>query len=290
MTRNRIIFLLVLAALPIAFLAGVGFYHLWTTNWLFWVWWPMAICFATSYILAWRWQKSMRRQIAEDPPPLHYTERDQAAWKHVEERIRNTEKISIDELSGLQIYVDVAQKMAEELALIYHPHATDPMGKLTIPEMLSVVELAAHDLGEMASTYLPGGHLITIDNMRTARTAVKWYKRANTTFWAVSAVLDPVRTGLRYAASRAGLGKPLDLFRDNVFLWFFANYVRRMGHYLIELSAAGSKSASSATANCWTNANETCRSPSPPVRRLSWATTAPVWPKPVQSRLPSLAR
>ncbi len=235
MTRNRIIILSLLVLVPIAFLLGVGFYHLWQTNWLFWVWWPMAACFATAYLLGWRWQIQMRRQVAEEPPPLHYTDRDQLAWKKIEERIRNTEKITAEQLSGLHLYVDEAQGMAIELAAIYHPHATDPISRLTIPEVLAVVELASHDLGELAKTYLPGGHLLTLDHLRKAQQALDWYKRANTTFWAVSAVLDPIRTGLRYAASKAGLGKPLDLLKENVFLWLYAQYVRRLGHYLIEL-------------------------------------------------------
>jgi predicted GTPase len=235
MTRNRIIILAVLVLLPPAALVSVGFYYLWQTHSFAWFWWPMAICFATAYILAWRWQKGMRRQVAEEPPPLHYTDRDRLAWKKVEERIRAIDSISADDLGTMHMYVDVAQAMAVELAAVYHPEASDPIGKLTIPEMLSVVELAAHDLGEMASTYLPGGHLLTIDHLRQARQAVKWYKRANNTFWAISAAFDPIRTGLRYAASRAGLGKPLGLFQQNVYLWLYATFLRRLGHYFIEL-------------------------------------------------------
>ncbi|MCE9531301.1 MAG: 50S ribosome-binding GTPase [Planctomycetes bacterium] len=235
MTRRRIIFLIALAAVPFLFLMGVGSYHLWQSGWFFYAWWPMALCFATAYFLAWRWQKQMHKQVADEPPPMHYTDRDREAWKLIEERIRATDKVKIEELTGLQLYTDTAQQMSQELATIFHPKASDPVGNLTIPEMLTVVELAAHDLGQMAATFLPGGHLITIDNMRQARRAVKIYQRATQTFWAASAVIDPVRTGLRYVASRAGLGKPLDLFKDNVFLWFHANYIRKLGHYLIEL-------------------------------------------------------
>lgn len=235
MTRNRIIILALLVLTPFGFLTGVGFYHLWTTDWLFWVWWPLAACFAVAYLLAWRWQKQINDNVAAEPPPEYFTERDRLAWKAIEAHIRDSSKVSMDDMAGIKIYADVAQKMAPELAAIYHPNASDPMGNLTIPEVLAVVELAAHDLGEMAKTYLPGGHLVTLDRFRQARQAVKWYQRANNTFWAASAVIDPVRTGLRYVAAKAGLGKPLDMFKENIFLWFFAQYVRRLGHYLIEL-------------------------------------------------------
>lgn len=234
MTRKRIIFLVALSSLPIAFMVGVGFYHLWKTDWLFWVWWPMAACFATAYLLAWRWQKNMRRQVADEPSPEHYTERDELAREKIKERIRNTD-VTIDKLSELHLYVDTAEQMAKELALVYHPEARDYYGKLTLPEVLAVVELASHDLGEMAQTYLPAGHLMTIDNFRRANQAVKWYGRASKGFWAASALIDPIRTGIRYVAAQAGLGKPMDMVKENVALWLYAKYIERLGHYLIEL-------------------------------------------------------
>jgi uncharacterized protein len=235
MTRNRLLLLIGLAILPVAFLTGVGLYHLFTTHWLFWAWWPMSACFAVSFVLAWRWQKRMHRQVGDEPPPLHWTDRDRLAWQKIEERIKETKKVDVDELAGIQLYVDLAQKMAPELAAIYHPGASDPMANLTIPEILAVVELAAHDLGEMAKTYLPGGHLVTINHLRQARKAAKWYSWGSNAMWAVSAIFDPVRTGLRYTAAQAGLGKPFGMFKDNAFLWLYANYVRRLGHYLVEL-------------------------------------------------------
>ena len=235
MTRNRIIVLIALVALPIAFLIGVGSYHLWATGWFFWAWWPMAICLALAYILGWRWQKQHRRQMLEEPTPLHYTERDQAARKRIDERIESTDAVTVDHLGDARFYAEIAQAMAVELAGIYHPNARDPVGKLTVPEMLAVVELAAHDLGKMATDYLPGGHLVTIDHFRQAREAAKWYKHARNVFWGVGAVLDPVRTVTRYAAAQFGLGKPLDLLQKNVILWFYAAFIRRLGHYLIEL-------------------------------------------------------
>ena len=181
MTRNRIIILGLLVALPIGFLLGVGFYHLWETGWFFWAWWPMMACIAASYILAWRWQKQMRREIADEAAPLHYTDRDELAWKKIEERIRNTDKVTVEELSGLQLYVDEAQGMAKELAAIYHPEATDPISKLTIPEVLAVVELASHDLGKIAKTYLPGGHILTLDHLRQAKEAAQVVQAAPAT-------------------------------------------------------------------------------------------------------------
>ncbi len=234
--RIRIIFLVVLFLLPFAFLTGVGFYHLWKTGWLFWAWWPMACSFAAAYILAWRWQKGLSRRAAEEPPPGHHTERDvRAAQSVIDKYINRTENVNVESITGAQLYVDVAQDMAAEIAAIYHPNSKDPLGGLTIPEILAVIELAAHDLGIEARESLPGGHLVTINNVRQAQSAMKWYQRGNQAMWAVSAVLDPVRTGLRYAASQAGLGKLVDLAKQISFLWFYKKFVRKLGFYLIEL-------------------------------------------------------
>jgi predicted GTPase len=190
---------------------------------------------ALAYILAWRWQRAARRKLSSDKPPQHFTDRDQLAWQRVEKRIEDTQRLSSSELGEVQYYVDAAREMATELAAIYHPEATDPVGNLTIPEMLAVVELAARDIGEMAKTYLPGGHLLTIDRLRQARKAVDWYKSANNAYWAMSAFIDPIHTVIRYAAAQAGLAKPLQKFQENAFLWLHANFIRRLGHYFIEL-------------------------------------------------------
>ena len=40
-----------------------------------------------------------------------------------------------------------------------------------MPEILAVVELAAHDLAEMVDRYLPGGHLLTIRDWQRAKKA-----------------------------------------------------------------------------------------------------------------------
>ena len=48
MSRWRIAVLLILAALPIIFLAALGGYFLWEKHWSFWAWWLMAECLAAE--------------------------------------------------------------------------------------------------------------------------------------------------------------------------------------------------------------------------------------------------
>ena len=106
---------------------------------------------------------------------------------------------------------------------------------VTVPEVLSVIELASHDLNELAVKYVPGSHLMTVDHWRTARKAVDWYRQASNVYWLASAVFDPIKTATRYVAAKYGMGKPLEMFQQNVILWFYSAYVREFGFYLIEL-------------------------------------------------------
>jgi predicted GTPase len=195
----------------------------------------MGLSLALAYILAWRWQKQSRRRQAEGPEHLHWTDRDRLAWKTVEERVKLADAIESDKFGEPRFYYDTAEEMARELARVYRPDAADPVGIVTVPEILTVIELASHDLNELARTYVPGSQLMTVDHWRTARRAIDWYRQASNVYWVASAVFDPIKTAARYVAAKYGMGKPLELFQQNVILWFYAAYVRRLGFYLIEL-------------------------------------------------------
>src|SRR5262249_36694257 len=148
---------------PFLALGGVGWYYLWSQHLAFYAWWPFAGCLALGYVLAWYWQH--KRQLLRPPDfevPHHWTERDAQAWKLVEARAHAAGSLDPAKLSDMQHYLTVAQDLARELAVYYHPQAQDPIGNLTIPEILAVVELSAHDLTEMVDRYLPGGHLLSL--------------------------------------------------------------------------------------------------------------------------------
>jgi predicted GTPase len=198
----------------------------------------MFACMALGYALGWYWQH--KRRLLQPPDfgaPLHWTERDAAAWKLVEARAAASAALASDKLSDLTHYEATAREMAQELALFYHPGAVDPVSNLTIPEILAVIELAAHDLGELADRYLPGGHLLTVRDWRRAKLATDWYQSASTFYWAIAALFSPIETGARYAASQLGLSAPWQMLQQNLLLWFYTAFVHRLGTYLIELNS-----------------------------------------------------
>jgi predicted GTPase len=233
----RLIVLASLITAPVVFLAGFGAYELWWTGWSSWAWWPMTACIALAYFLGWHWQRSKRLLQVDFTSSLHWTERDRQAWLLVEARAKAATKLSADQLSAVPFYLTTAQELAVELARFYHPGAADPIGSLTIPEMLAVVELAAHDLAQMVDQYLPAGHLLTVNNWRQAKQVSDWYQAANSVYWLIAGVFNPVGTGVRYLASEAGLSRPLQLLQGNLLIWFYTAYVHRLGTYLIDLNS-----------------------------------------------------
>src|SRR5439155_23225222 len=69
------------------------------------------------------------------------------------------------------------------------------------------------------------------------RRAADWYQTANQVYWLITAVFSPLKTGLRYVASRAGVSRPWELLQQNLLLWFYSAYVHRLGAYLIEVNS-----------------------------------------------------
>jgi predicted GTPase len=236
MSLWRIGLVVTMLVLPFLVLASVGAFYLWEWGWGWYVWLPIFLLWSLAYALGWYWQhkRVLLRPVTFETLP-HWTERDAAAWKLIEARALLANKFDSAQLSDIQFYVTTAQHMAQELASFYHPHARDPIGNLTIPEILAVVELASHDMAEIVDRYLPGGHLLTINDWRRARVATEWYQSANKFYWLVSALFEPIGTTIRYAASSVGLSTPFQMLQQNLLLWFYTAYVHRLGNYLIEL-------------------------------------------------------
>jgi predicted GTPase len=238
MSRWRILVVVVLVGVPFLTLAGIGSYYLMITGYGFIAWWPMMLCVAAGYALGWYWQ--YKRQLLKPPDfelPVHWTDRDEQAWKLVEARAAAAAKLGQEQLSEIPFYLQTAKEMSQELAHFYHPGAQDPVGNLTVPEVLAVIELASHDLSELVDQHLPGGHLLTINDWRRTQQLTQWYQTASNVWWLISAAMNPVQTAARYAASTVGMSQPLKMLQQNLFVWFYTVFVHRLGTYLIDLNS-----------------------------------------------------
>ncbi len=236
MRRIRLAIIGFLAAAPFVFLLGMGWYALWERGWSFWAWWPMTASLALAYVLGLYWYRKYRLiQPVDITPPAVGTNLDEQAWKLVEARAAAANTLVTEQLTDPQVYLTTAQELAAELAGHYHPRASDPVGGLTIPELLAVVELAAHDLSKLVNTYVPAGHLLTLDSLRRARKAGEVYQKASNLYWLVWMAFNPLKAGAQFMASQLGITRPWQLIQQNLLIWFFTAYVQRLGHYLIEV-------------------------------------------------------
>jgi hypothetical protein len=238
MSRWRILVVAGLLALPVLAYVAFGSYYLWLTRSGFLFWWAMTGCFSVGYFLAWYWQRQNRLlRLPTFDSPHQWTERDKVAWKIVETRAQTGAKVPPTQLIDPMYYWSTARELADEVTRHYHPGAKDPVGSLTVPEILTVIELATHDLSEMVDQYLPGGHLLTVNNWRTAQQATGWVNTVSNAYWLISAIFDPINTGIRYAASRLGTTTPLTQLQNNIYIWFYTAFVHRVGTYLIDLQS-----------------------------------------------------
>lgn len=226
---------------PLAFIIGVGAYHLWATGWGFIAWWPMATCFLIAYYLAYRFTKRkaipLLPNTGQEATPSYWTDRDLEAWKSVQEYSQSVTAPTTDEISDMNRYAHDAQTLAGRVTHFYKPRAKDPFSHLTLPEILACGELIAHDLSRLVNKYVPGSHALTVNNFKQFRQAADWYERGRNAYWIVSALIDPLRVGLQIAATKAGLQTTFKQVQKNVVSWFYAAYLLELGRYLIELNS-----------------------------------------------------
>lgn len=237
MSRWRSALVVFLFLFPIAVFIAVGAWALWTEGLLTWLWVPLPLCWGIMFLLLRRWKKYFSPPDTQSDIPLHWTPRDQAAWKLVEARAKQLKDLPPDDLTQFQFYVDTATELSLEIARVYHPNANDPLSELTIPEILAALELVFEDLSETVDQYLPAGHLLTVNHYRHLSKIPRWSKTFSKIYWPISAVLAPTTVLARYAASRFVVSPLSQDIQANVLAWFTMTFVQRVGYYAIELNS-----------------------------------------------------
>ena len=223
----------VFAIVPVAIVGGFGVVSLWETGWLRWLWLPMLGSMIAVWLLVRRETRRFRAeaQVVVDIP-MTWTETDRLAGRKIEEFL--ADKPSPEELIDMTFYAKQAQTLSRSMVSFYRPGA-EPFDPLTIPEMLTLMELVAGDLHEEVVRMVPGSHLLSVSHLRRAVTFVDYWKQAMNAYWAVSAFINPLETGLRWLGSQVGVSRPMKDSKNQIIGWFYALFIRRMGFYLIEL-------------------------------------------------------
>lgn len=237
MTRLRTALILSLVLIPLAMFVVVAAWSMWETGRLLWLWWLLPLCWGLAYLLARRRVAKFEIEPQDDSPlPTHWTDRDRSAFELVVARQQAVQDIAPDQLTDARFYVETALELSHEVAHHYHPQAKDPLGSLTLMEILSAAELAAEDLQHWVQNYVPGSHLLTIDNWKLLGRVPEWAKTAGDVTWAVSMLFDPTNLA-RYIASRSTISPLTDQIQANILAAFYVAFVRRSGRYLIEMNS-----------------------------------------------------
>lgn len=238
MSRWRLILIWTLLTLPWVLILAAGSYTLWLHGWMMWIWAPIALCWGAALLLL-RWWRTPWRLVGKPQAevPARWTPRDVQAWQRVDAQVAAVDDIAPDQLLRPRFYFDTAMSLAQEIARIYHPKADDPVGDLTLPEILAAVELAAEDLAQMADRFLPAGQVLTVKHWRRIAKFPTWYQRFSLIYWPVSAVFAPASVLARYATSKMIVSPVTQVVQDNVLSWFYVCFVHRLGYYLIELNS-----------------------------------------------------
>jgi predicted GTPase len=230
--------LLILLALPVAGLGAAGAYLLWERGWFFWAWLPLPLCWGLAFLLARVWKVNYGLKPAEGPLRDHWTDRDAQVWNgFVAGRIAKAREIDPAEFARPDVYQKAVREMADEIARFYHPKTSDPFGSLTVPEIVACAQLISEDMAEMVDRYVPAGHLLTIDRWRTVAKFPDWYDKGAKLYYAVWAFFNPVGAITRYAASQIGMAPAMNELKGNVVGWFYSEFIKRTGAYLIELNS-----------------------------------------------------
>jgi uncharacterized protein len=233
----RLYLVSLLVLVPIATFVGAGIVALWRTGQYLWLWWLLPVCWLPAWLLARRWRQQLVAPAAMGDPSVDYwTARDREAWEVVQAAQRNATEISAEQLLDPPFYLQTAMELGIRVAKVYHPKAKDPLGSRTVLEILTVAQLAIEDSHRWIADYVPGSHLLTIDQWRLLAKTPRWWRLASNVGWLASIAINPLNV-TRFVVSKLALGSATKQLQENALAWGYAVFVGRVGFYLIEMNS-----------------------------------------------------
>ena len=237
MSLWRLYLVSLLALLPIATFVVAGIVALWRTGDYLWLWWLLPVCWVPAWLLARRWRQQLVAPAATGVPDIdHWTARDREAWELVQAAQRDAAEIPADRLLDPHFYLQTAMDLGLRVAKQYHPKAKDPLSSRTVLEILSVAQLAIEDSHRWIADYVPGSHLLTIDQWRLLAKTPKWWRLASNVGWLASIAINPLNV-TRFVVSKLALGSATKQLQEKALAWGYAVFIGRVGFYLIEMNS-----------------------------------------------------
>ena len=221
---------------PVLAYMGLGGLWLYQRGWglyAFSGWVTAGIAFG---FLANRWTKAQRELL---PPidwdaPETFGPHDRLAWNLVQEESNRADSLPIENLQGIDIYIDTGRALADRLAAHYHPLSTNPIENVPVVELLAALELAAEDMTRLCRQ-IPGGDLVTYSHWKKAVVASGYISKANEIYGYLLPIFQPLTGLVRLGTQKLMVQPAWKNMQQNVLRWFFRAYVNRLGTHLIEL-------------------------------------------------------
>lgn len=243
MTRWRLIWIAVLLLAPLLLLGGVGLWKILQSGHWLWLSWTLPACWGGAWLLL----RGLRRSelpLPEIGSRIHWTPQDHMAATIVTEEQKRIDEATAAQLVAVDFYQQLTLDLATKLARHYHPTATDPMGSLSVVELLAICHLVSDDLETWFQAYVPGSHLITVSQWRTLENVPGWWNTLSNLGTVASAILDPSKIP-RYIAMRGASTPLMGQVKSNLLGAFCRFYLQRVGYYLIELNSGRLRGGSS---------------------------------------------
>lgn len=234
-SRWPFIVVVFLILLPLALMAGVGAWSLWQSGNLWWLSWTLTLSWASAWLIL-RFSKSVEVPMPEVGSKLHWTPRDKEAAALIEAEQKKVSEYTGQQLVDPQFYTAKSIELATKFAQFYHPKATDPVGSVSVVEVLTALQLVAEDLETALQQHVPGSHLITVSQWKMLANAPAWWRTASNLGWVASVLMNPTSLA-RYAVSKAFVDPVSQQIQNNMLGAFYALFIQQLGHYLIELNS-----------------------------------------------------
>jgi len=223
-----------LMALPYVVLFAVGSIWLYQ-NHVLWYWLIFSgVAMTAGWGLARLLRgKTPRPDIAVVKPSPNWAPSGEAAWQDVEALADQAEKRNLN-LTSIDPFWQLLREVFHVVAVHYRPMSKKPELDIPLPHALQITELVARDLRHATSEYVPGAHILTINDLLKLH---KWtalgqrlyvlYRLGRVAFDPLGAVLAEVRD----FAGRSALGSSTDEVKS----WAIGFCVRKAGYYAIQL-------------------------------------------------------
>lgn len=219
---------------PYAVLAGAGSWFLIREGWI----WPWIGAATAMSLGAWWWLRALvRRRVRRIPALARPSERWPSAGRAAWEALSTLEgEIDRGEF-GIDSPADIgpfAQRVLHLASQPFHPESKQPELEVTVPDLTRLMENVARDFGDAVLRYVPGSHILTINDLRGMGNLAKAGRRVYDVYRLASLATNPARAVVRELNSTL-TGRLLTPALDDTRKELLKYLARKIGAYAIEL-------------------------------------------------------